>query len=171
MQSSATEFRFQMTSRIAFSPNPPYYNAVPYADLMDFFYVWLRRSIRRDWPRRSNPNCAPRTQKSVRCGMGSYSLSAKGPFVLRGRNDQGVDRRQAVCAPRGVGVVVFAHRSTARLGSPSPSRRNAGWVVTASWPIDTRWRLASEPKALLYCPRPSIWCVVRVNIKTVGAHG
>ena len=24
--------------------DPPYYDAIPYSDLMDFFYVWLRRS-------------------------------------------------------------------------------------------------------------------------------
>ncbi len=26
--------------------DPPYYDAIPYSDLMDFFYVWLKRSIR-----------------------------------------------------------------------------------------------------------------------------
>ena len=25
--------------------DPPYYDAIPYSDLMDFFYVWLRRSL------------------------------------------------------------------------------------------------------------------------------
>ena len=25
--------------------DPPYYDAVPYADLSDFFYVWLKRSL------------------------------------------------------------------------------------------------------------------------------
>ena len=25
--------------------DPPYYDAIPYADLMDFFYVWLRRTL------------------------------------------------------------------------------------------------------------------------------
>ena len=29
----------------AFVTDPPYYNAVPYADLSDFFYVWLRRTV------------------------------------------------------------------------------------------------------------------------------
>ena len=28
------------------STDPPYYDNVPYADLSDFFYVWLRRSLR-----------------------------------------------------------------------------------------------------------------------------
>ena len=29
----------------AFVTDPPYYDAVPYSDLMDFFYVWLRRTV------------------------------------------------------------------------------------------------------------------------------
>lgn len=28
------------------STDPPYYDNIPYADLSDFFYVWLRRSLR-----------------------------------------------------------------------------------------------------------------------------
>ena len=30
--------------------DPPYYNAIPYADLSDFFYVWLRRTIGDQYP-------------------------------------------------------------------------------------------------------------------------
>ena len=32
------------------STDPPYYDNVPYADLSDFFYVWLRRSLRTVFP-------------------------------------------------------------------------------------------------------------------------
>ena len=32
------------------STDPPYYDNVPYADLSDFFYVWLRRTLRRVYP-------------------------------------------------------------------------------------------------------------------------
>ena len=32
------------------STDPPYYDNVPYADLADFFYVWLRRSLKSVFP-------------------------------------------------------------------------------------------------------------------------
>jgi adenine-specific DNA methylase len=32
------------------STDPPYYDNVPYADLSDFFYVWLRRSLKLPFP-------------------------------------------------------------------------------------------------------------------------
>jgi putative DNA methylase len=33
-----------------FSTDPPYYDAVPYADLSDFFYVWIRENLRKIYP-------------------------------------------------------------------------------------------------------------------------
>lgn len=32
------------------STDPPYYDNIPYADLSDFFYVWLRRSLKSVYP-------------------------------------------------------------------------------------------------------------------------
>jgi putative DNA methylase len=37
-------------SRLLISTDPPYYDNIPYADLSDFFYVWLRRSLRPIFP-------------------------------------------------------------------------------------------------------------------------
>ena len=33
-----------------FSTDPPYYDNIPYSELSDFFYVWLRKAIRPIWP-------------------------------------------------------------------------------------------------------------------------
>lgn len=46
-QRSATERSFE---GLVVSTDPPYYDNVPYADLADFFYVWLRRSLREVHP-------------------------------------------------------------------------------------------------------------------------
>lgn len=46
-QVSATKRRFD---GVAISTDPPYYDNVPYSDLADFFYVWLRRSLRAVYP-------------------------------------------------------------------------------------------------------------------------
>ena len=36
---------------IIVSTDPPYYDNIGYADLSDFFYIWLRKSIGAIWPR------------------------------------------------------------------------------------------------------------------------
>ena len=41
---------FRNVSGAVLSTDPPYYDNVPYADISDFFYVWLRRNLRDVWP-------------------------------------------------------------------------------------------------------------------------
>jgi len=47
------------------SSDPPYYDVVPYADLSDFFYVWMRRSIGSIYPAIFNTLLVPKTQEMV----------------------------------------------------------------------------------------------------------
>jgi putative DNA methylase len=47
------------------STDPPYYDAVPYADLSDFFYVWLRRSMGSVYPTIFNTVLVPKVQEMV----------------------------------------------------------------------------------------------------------
>ncbi|XFA72043.1 DUF559 domain-containing protein [Thermosynechococcaceae cyanobacterium Okahandja] len=47
------------------STDPPYYDAVPYADLSDFFYVWLRRSLSAIYPNILNTVLVPKAQEMV----------------------------------------------------------------------------------------------------------
>ncbi len=47
------------------STDPPYYDAVPYADLSDFFYVWLRRSIGSVYPNIFSTVLVPKAQELV----------------------------------------------------------------------------------------------------------
>jgi putative DNA methylase len=44
-QRNALESSLPNDSAQVFVTDPPYYDAVPYADLSDFFYVWLRRMV------------------------------------------------------------------------------------------------------------------------------
>ena len=47
------------------STDPPYYDAVPYADLSDFFYIWLRRSLGTIYPNICNTVLVPKSQEMV----------------------------------------------------------------------------------------------------------
>ncbi len=45
--------------------DPPYYDAVPYADLSDFFYVWLRRTVGHLYPEHFRTPLTPKGQEAV----------------------------------------------------------------------------------------------------------
>ncbi len=47
---AATSDRVKLGEQYVFATDPPYYDNIGYADLSDFFYVWLRRALKLIWP-------------------------------------------------------------------------------------------------------------------------
>ena len=126
--------------------DPPYYDAVPYAALSDFFYVWLKRAVRREHPELLGDVLVPKAGECV-------VDEAKGKdqaFFQRTMTAALVDCRR-VLEPSGIGVVVFAHKSTAGWEAQIQAMLDASWVITASWPIDTEMgsRLRAQGSAAL----------------------
>ncbi len=64
--------RVQRTSSLVISTDPPYYDNVPYADISDFFYVWLRKNLADVWPEEFSTLVTPKAEElvanSVRAG-------------------------------------------------------------------------------------------------------
>jgi len=58
----ATECSFMYS---AISTDPPYYDNIGYADLSDFFYVWLRRSLRNTYPELFSTLLTPKTDELI----------------------------------------------------------------------------------------------------------
>jgi putative DNA methylase len=54
-----------ITEHSAFSTDPPYYDNIGYADLSDFFYVWLRRSLGKIYPDLFSTLLVPKKQELV----------------------------------------------------------------------------------------------------------
>ncbi len=54
-----------LTQNRLVSTDPPYYDNIPYADLSDFFYVWLRRSLRSVFPSLFATLAVPKTEELV----------------------------------------------------------------------------------------------------------
>ncbi len=49
-QADAASSEAEASRKILVSTDPPYYDNVPYADLSDFFYIWMRRALRKVYP-------------------------------------------------------------------------------------------------------------------------
>lgn len=136
--SSATSHPLPDDSALALVTDPPYYNAVPYADLSDFFYVWLRRSCAKDHPDLFSSALAPKEEEL--CEMSGWD-PVRYPHKDAAFYEAGMGRALAegrrVVVPNGIAVVVFAHKTTAGWETLLGALIAAGWTVTASWPIDT----------------------------------
>lgn len=118
--------------------DPPYYNAVPYADLSDFFYVWLRRTIGSDFPNLFEQETSPKEEEICEmAGWDSRRYSHKDSIWYENQMRKAMEECRRLVKPSGIGVVVFAHKSTAGWEAQLQAMLDAGWIFTASWPIDT----------------------------------
>lgn len=126
--------------------DPPYYDAFGYSDLSDFFHIWLRRSVPSEIYDYTEDR-TPKNLEAISIGMdledgrglkndSSYTLAMRTSF----------DRSRAIVRPDGLGVVVFANKTTTGWEAILESLIQSNWTATASWPIDTE--LATRQRAL-----------------------
>jgi putative DNA methylase len=66
------------------STDPPYYDNVPYADLSDFFYIWLRRSLRSTFPELFATLAVPKAEELVAFAYRHENKIAAEAFFLDG---------------------------------------------------------------------------------------
>ena len=149
--------------------DPPYYDAIPYSDLMDFFYVWLRRvahSVANELEGAYGTQLGPKWNAEADNGELIDDASRfDGDKTLSKRNyEDGMARAFRTCwdalQPEGRLVVVFASKSPAAWETLVAALIRAGFVVDGSWPIQTerQMRLRSVSSAAL---ASSIWIVCK----------
>jgi len=150
-RASATAHPLPNDSAQAVVTDPPYYAAVPYADLSDFFYSWLRRSLRGRHDDLLGPSLTPKEEEIVSLSHRAAMYREKNNAWFEEKMGQACREGRRVCSPSGVGVYVFASKETPAWEAMLAALANAGWVVTASWPIDTEMgsRLRARDSATL----------------------
>ena len=135
----------------AFITDPPYYDSVPYAHLSDFFYVWLRRSAPPSLLHFMKENAVDKEHEIVVDRPHRMSTSRKDVVFYEKNLRLAFEEGRRLVPSNGIGVVVFASKTTASWEAILQAMVDAGWVLTASWPIDTEMetRVAAQGQARL----------------------
>lgn len=143
---SAITHPFPMDFAQVFATDPPYYDAVPYADLSDFFYVWLKRTVGKLHSDILDETLSPKADECI-----VDEIKGKDKTYFETAMRQAMAEGQRILAPDGIGVVVFAHKSTTGWEAQIQAMIDARWTITGSWPIDTErpGRLRSQDSAAL----------------------
>lgn len=137
-QASATDHPMADDSVDYLFTDPPYYNAVPYSDLSDFFYVWLKRSIGNLYPNLFELELAPKKEEICEmAGWDPQRYSNKDSHWYEEQMRIAMLEARRVVKPGALGIIVFAHKSTKGWESQLKAMLDAGWIFTGSWPIDT----------------------------------
>jgi len=150
-KATATKHPLPHDSAQAYITDPPYYDAVPYAYLSDFFYVWLRRMLGDVHKDLFAAESVPKDEEIVVDRPHELSHSTKDIAFYERELTKAFAEGQRILAPNGIGVIVFASKTTASWEAILQAVVNAGWTITGSWPIDTEMeaRVAAQGQSRL----------------------
>ena len=144
--------------------DPPYYNAIDYAGLSDFFYVWLKRSIGPLYPDLLDLPLTPKREQAI-MGSESNSLEHKERYLTL--TASAFARSARALKDEGRFGVVFAHNDPEAWGALMSSLLWAELLPDATWPIDTEreGRISSATRANL---QTSVWMACRKREEHAG---
>ena len=144
--------------------DPPYYDNVMYAELSDFFYVWLKRTAGLVFPELFRRNLTDKENEAV-----ANPAKFSGQKGAKAMADQDYEERMGlifeecrrVLKPSGIMTVMFMHKSTGAWNALARGIIKAGFYITTSWPINSEARSsmnirdkASAKSTILLACRP-----------------
>ena len=128
------------------STDPPYYDNIGYADLSDFFYVWLRRSLKSVLPDLFATLAVPKADELVATPYRHGSKAVAEAFFLSGMG-QAMSRIAEQAHPGFPVSIYYAFKQSETKGATGTTSTGwetfldavirAGFAVTGTWPMRT----------------------------------
>jgi putative DNA methylase len=127
------------------STDPPYYDNVGYADLSDFFYVWLRRSLRDIYPEVFASLASPKSEELVACTYRHGSKEKAEVFFMEGMSSAMCKLSEQAHPAFPITIYYAFKQSETKSGATSSTGWEtfleavirAGLTLTGTWPMRT----------------------------------
>lgn len=149
---TATESLLPDDSVDMYFTDPPYYNAIPYADISDFFYSWQKFILNDIFPDSFTLDESPKKEEICEmAGWDNVRYPEKDKGFFEKEMTKAFSEGRRVLKPNGIGVVVFAHKETSSWEALVKAIIDSNLMITASWPLDTEMqsRLRAKNSAAL----------------------
>lgn len=131
------------------STDPPYYDNIGYADLSDFFYVWLRKSLKSVYPALFGTLAVPKAEELVATPYRHGSKEKAEKFFMNGMTQAMHNLAKQAHPAFPVSIYYAFKQSETKEGSTS----STGWetfldaVLEAGFSIDGTWPMRTEREA------------------------
>ncbi|MDT0499195.1 hypothetical protein RM530_17770, partial [Algiphilus sp. W345] len=128
------------------STDPPYYDNIGYADLSDFFYVWIRRSLRNIYPSLFGTMAVPKAEELVAAPHRHGGTEEAENFFLNGMT-RAIHNMAEQAHPNFPVAIYYAFKQSE---TKEDSTTSTGWVtfleavIQAGFSIDGTWPMRSE---------------------------
>lgn len=133
--SSGDKSQFPDKYLTAVVTDPPYYDAIAYADLSDFFYVWLKRTLGDVYPLNFATPQTPKTEECTALKHHHENSKDKAKAHFENKLTQIFDAIEHQTTD--IVSIMFAHQSTEAWTTLCNSILGARMNITGSWPVDT----------------------------------
>lgn len=190
---SATSLPFPDRFFDAVVSDPPYYDNIPYADISDFFYVWLKRAIGNLFPEHFATPLTPKKSEATALSSRHSGDMDKASRKYEAAMLEALQEANRVLKPESPLVLIYAHKTTLGWSTMVDALRKAGFAVVEAWPLDTEMGsrlIAMESSALATsiflvarkrdgaqtgkyedCVRPELEEIVRERVATLWDMG
>lgn len=128
------------------STDPPYYDNIGYADLSDFFYVWMRRSLRDVYPRLLATVGVPKAEELVATPYRHGGKKEAESFFMNGMTDA-ISQLSRLAHPAMPVTIYYAFKQSETKGTEGTSSTgwetflqaviDSGFEITGTWPMRT----------------------------------
>jgi putative DNA methylase len=143
--------RTQGISRGQFvSTDPPYFDNVPYADLSDFFYVWLRRSLKELLPSLFATISVPKAEELVAFGYRHQGGKVGAETFFLSGMTEAMRRLRTTSHPSAPITIYYAFKQTDEDEDTQKGTSSSGWenflkaVVDAGYALVGTWPMRTE---------------------------
>lgn len=142
----AAQYNSFSSYSIVVSTDPPYYDNIGYADLSDFFYVWLKRSLNGIWPDLFRRLTTPKTEELVATPYRHGGKAEAEAFFMKGMSEALTAMRKATAD--GELLTIYYAFKQSEIGEDGMV--SAGWasflqaVVDAGLGVDGTWPVRTE---------------------------
>jgi putative DNA methylase len=123
--------------------DPPYYDNISYADLSDFFYVWLKRNIGFLYPEHFSTPLTPKKQEAIMSTHRHNKNKAVAKQIYEAMMAQAFSEAYRILKPDAPLICVYAHKTTLGWSTLIEALRHAGFVIVEAWPLDTEMKTRS----------------------------
>lgn len=116
--------------------DPPYFDAFAYADLSDFFYIWLKRLVGDQLPEVFSLPQTPKSEEATALKHRHHGDAQKADEHFTRKLTEVFAEAKRTCKPDGCFSIVFAHQSSEAWTALINSLFTAGLNIEATWPIE-----------------------------------
>lgn len=127
--------------------DPPYYNNVQYAELSDYFYVWQKRTLRSVYPELFTRRMTNKSDEAVANPARDGGKEPAKAAYERMMADIFRECRR-VLKDDGVMTMMFTHKEQDAWETLTRSLIDAGWEITASFPVESEGENSLHQKDL-----------------------